>query len=111
MTENGGPAWRQTIFYPFLQASLFGRGEVLKTWGRCPVYDNKIFGGVPYLESIATWKAEAGELTVPKAVNTRDNPSRVTPRRIGTTRIDQGSLQAVLPRLSWNVIRIRSTIA
>jgi alpha-N-arabinofuranosidase len=143
MTENGGPAWRQTIFYPFLHASLFGRGEVLETWIRSPVYDNKTFGGVPYLESIATWKAEAGELTVfavnrssaeelavegrlagfgscellehlvlahedSKAVNSRENPSRVTPRRIGTTRVDQASLQAVLPRLSWNVIRLKS---
>ena len=29
MTETGGPAWRQTIFYPFAQASRFARGEVL----------------------------------------------------------------------------------
>ena len=28
MTEDGGPAWRQTIFYPFAQMSHFGRGRV-----------------------------------------------------------------------------------
>ena len=27
MTETGGPAWRQTIFYPFAQMSHFGRGR------------------------------------------------------------------------------------
>ena len=27
MTETGGPAWRQTIFYPFAQMSRFGRGQ------------------------------------------------------------------------------------
>ena len=30
MTEPGGPAWRQTIFWPFAQASNFGRGQVLR---------------------------------------------------------------------------------
>ncbi len=31
MTEERGPAWRQTIFYPFAQASQFARGKVLRT--------------------------------------------------------------------------------
>jgi alpha-N-arabinofuranosidase len=31
MTETGGPAWRQTIFFPFAQFSNFGRGTVLRT--------------------------------------------------------------------------------
>jgi alpha-N-arabinofuranosidase len=53
MTENGGPAWRQTIYYPFLHSSLFGRGEVLETLVRSPCYSNKTFGSVPYLESVA----------------------------------------------------------
>ncbi len=30
MTETGGPAWRQTIFHPFAQASRFGHGNVLR---------------------------------------------------------------------------------
>ncbi|CAM5713086.1 hypothetical protein SFUMM280S_08052 [Streptomyces fumanus] len=29
MTEPGGPAWRQTTFFPFAQASRYGRGQVL----------------------------------------------------------------------------------
>jgi alpha-N-arabinofuranosidase len=31
MTETGGPAWRQTIFWPFAQMSRLGRGTVLRT--------------------------------------------------------------------------------
>jgi alpha-N-arabinofuranosidase len=31
MTETGGPAWRQTIFWPFAQMSKLGRGRVLRT--------------------------------------------------------------------------------
>lgn len=30
MTETGGPAWRQTIFHPFAQASKYGHGTVLR---------------------------------------------------------------------------------
>ena len=26
---NGGPAWKQTIFYPFMHASSYGRGTAL----------------------------------------------------------------------------------
>ena len=38
MTETGGPAWRQTIFYPFAQMSRFGRGEVLRARVSSPTY-------------------------------------------------------------------------
>ena len=38
MTETGGPAWRQTIFYPFAQASRFARGEVLSASVECETY-------------------------------------------------------------------------
>ena len=31
MTETGGPAWRNTIFYPFADFSNLGRGTVLRT--------------------------------------------------------------------------------
>ena len=38
MTETGGPAWRQTIFYPFAQFSHFGRGRVLRAEVDSPTY-------------------------------------------------------------------------
>ena len=38
MTEPGGPAWRQTIFYPFAQMSRFGRGQVLRARVDSPTY-------------------------------------------------------------------------
>jgi alpha-L-arabinofuranosidase len=42
----------------------------------------------------------------PKAANTKENPANVIPRNLSTTSIDKGMLKAVLPRLSWNVIRL-----
>jgi alpha-N-arabinofuranosidase len=44
----------------------------------------------------------------PKAANTKENPTNVTPRSITTTSMDKGALRAVLPRLSWNVVRLEA---
>jgi alpha-N-arabinofuranosidase len=38
MTEPGGPAWRQTIFWPFAQMANFGRGQVLRAKVTCETY-------------------------------------------------------------------------
>src|SRR5690606_16757755 len=64
MTENGGKAWAQTIYYPFLHASLHGRGNVLVPLIRSPKYDTKEVTDVPYLEAVAVHNEEAGEVTV-----------------------------------------------
>ncbi len=64
MTTTGGNAWRQTIYYPFLHASLYGRGHVLTCPIRSPKYDTIDFTDVPYLEATAVWHQERQELTV-----------------------------------------------
>jgi alpha-N-arabinofuranosidase len=64
MTVPGGPAWRQTIFYPFMHASKYGRGTALRgavTSGR---YDSAEFTDVPYLESVAVYDEVHGQLTI-----------------------------------------------
>lgn len=38
MTETGGDAWRQTIFWPFAHMSNHGRGTVLRTRVTCDTY-------------------------------------------------------------------------
>ncbi len=89
MTDNGGPAWRQTIFYPFLHASTFGRGEVLESLIHCPCYDNATHGTVPYLEAVATMNRERGELTL-FAVNRNQEeelPLEATLSDFGTCRL------------------------
>ena len=39
MTETGGAAWRQTIFWPFAQWSRYGRGQVLRAEIDSPSYE------------------------------------------------------------------------
>ncbi|MDH7569489.1 MAG: alpha-N-arabinofuranosidase [Armatimonadota bacterium] len=64
MTEKGGPAWRQTIFYPFAQASNLGRGTTLRALVQSPRYDTKEREGVPYLKAAAVTNAERSRLTL-----------------------------------------------
>jgi alpha-N-arabinofuranosidase len=64
MTANGGPAWRQTIFYPFLHGSRFGRGTVLDARVESPVYESREHGAVPYLETAVVADEARGTLTL-----------------------------------------------
>ena len=63
MTENGGKAWAQTIFYPFMYASAYGRGATLRTVTESDCY-NLDGDRVPYLSSSVIYNAQAGELIV-----------------------------------------------
>ena len=60
MTKTGGGAWAQTIYWPFLHASLYGRGRALRPVVQSPVYDCTDFEAVPYIEAMATLVDDGG---------------------------------------------------
>lgn len=64
MTDKDGRSWKQTIFYPFMQVSNFGRGVALQPTIESGSYSSKDFSEVPYLESIATYNEEENELVI-----------------------------------------------
>ena len=64
MTQTGGGVCRQTIFYPLLHASKFGRGTALKPIVVSPKYDSKDYTEVPYLETIGVMDEETEEVTL-----------------------------------------------
>ncbi len=64
MTKTGGKAWRQTIFYPYLHGSRYGRGIALDVQVKSPTYDDVTFDAVPYLEAVATWDEEHESITI-----------------------------------------------
>jgi alpha-N-arabinofuranosidase len=72
MTAEGGPAWRQSIFYPYLHTSVYGRGKALDLHIQVPSYENKEFGSVPLLDAVATHDEEAETVTI-FAVNRRQD--------------------------------------
>ncbi|WP_156723748.1 arabinosylfuranosidase ArfA [Streptomyces apocyni] len=63
MTEPGGPAWRQTTFFPFAQASRYGRGQVLDVRVDSATYPTAKYGEVPLLHATAV-RGEDGTVTV-----------------------------------------------
>ena len=63
MTRNGGGCWAQTIYYPFMHASHYGRGTALQAVVQSPVYDCQDYEGVPTLDATAT-QADDGSVTV-----------------------------------------------
>ncbi|WP_203580693.1 arabinosylfuranosidase ArfA [Microbacterium hibisci] len=64
MTEPGGPAWRQTIFYPFADASRLSQSEVLDLALAAPTYTTERYGEVPAVDAAATWDAATGRTSV-----------------------------------------------
>ncbi|MFH9554710.1 alpha-N-arabinofuranosidase [Streptomyces sp. NPDC017435] len=64
MTEPGGLAWRQTTFFPFAQASKYGRGRVFRVEVDSPTYPTTRFGDVPLLHATAVTDDETGAVTV-----------------------------------------------
>ncbi|TRZ35674.1 alpha-N-arabinofuranosidase [Niallia circulans] len=140
MTEDNGPAWKQTIFYPYMHTSVYGRGVSLNPIVSSPKYDSKDFTDVPYLESTAVYNEEKEQLTIfavnrhleeglllecdirnfedyhvvehivlenddIKAENSAAN-QKVEPHTNGNAEWKDGIITAVLPKLSWNVIRL-----
>lgn len=136
MTETGGRIWRQTIFYPFMHASKYGRGVSLRTAVECDKYEAGKYGETDYVESIIVDNTDVGELVV-FAVNRSLNENVELAVEIGgcgdLTMIEHIILSCddmkavntadvpdavkpesiplsdslVLPKHSWNVIRYK----
>lgn len=64
MTEPDGKAWRQTIYYPFLHASRYGRGVVLQPLTDGPAHDTLEHGRVDDVVSVAVYNEEEEEVTI-----------------------------------------------
>ena len=140
MTETEGPAWRQTIFYPFFHVSKYGRGTALKSLLSTGVHDTREHAGVTDIEAAAVYNEERDEVTI-FAVNrnTMENipfeadvrsfagyrvkeylamesedmkrvnsakEERVRPYKKEQYCMNDGILETVLKKCSWNVIRL-----
>ncbi len=64
LTEPGGPTWRQTTFFPFAQASKYGRGRVLQATVDSPTHETKVYGEVASLHATAVLDEETDAVTV-----------------------------------------------
>ena len=68
MTDPMGKAWRQTIYFPYYFASIFGRGTALHLAVTCPGYDADVADNVPFVDVAGVHDA-AGDTVTLFAVN------------------------------------------
>ncbi|TAH72742.1 MAG: alpha-N-arabinofuranosidase [Anaerolineaceae bacterium] len=64
MTDEKGGAWRQTIFYPFLHASIYGRGIALEPVIKTTKHDTSKHTDVSDVEAVAVYNPENEEVTI-----------------------------------------------
>jgi len=94
MTRKGGPAWRQTTFHPFAQASRWGRGVTLRAVVRSDRYDAPDREGVPYLKAAGVVDPDTGAFTLFAVNRALDGPLelRVDLRGFGPLTVAESSV-------------------
>jgi alpha-L-arabinofuranosidase len=132
-TLDGGPAWRQTTYYPFSHTAAYGRGTVLRIEPEAPMNgeasaleatavaaeDGLTLFAVNRSAQALPLEARLRELAGARvaehivldgdlaASNTAQQPDRVAPREHAGAAVEGDVLRAELPPRSWNVIRLQ----
>ncbi len=60
MTEPGGPAWRQTTFFPFAATARHASGVALDVFAVSGSYATEQFGDVPFVDAVASHDEQTG---------------------------------------------------
>jgi alpha-N-arabinofuranosidase len=63
-SEENGPAWRQSIFWPFARMSELARGEILRLSATSDRFDTAKFGDADLVDASATWDEESGRVAL-----------------------------------------------
>src|SRR5690606_22854436 len=117
MTEPGGPAWRQTTFYPFADAARYGRGQVLHLATESPSHDTARHGTVPLLHATAvagedgapTLFAVNRDVARPMALQADLRALPPTRSPTGPPRGTRASRLSTAARCGWSCRRCRGT--
>jgi alpha-N-arabinofuranosidase len=99
MTEPGGPAWKQTTFFPFAATSAHGRGTALSVDLTSGSYETQRFGAVPLVDAVATHDEEAGRYAL-YAVNRSIDESTELVVDLAALGADASSLSVAASTLS-----------
>ena len=78
MTEPGGPAWRQTTFFPFATTSRLAQGTALSVKLEAPTYETEVYGTVPLVDAVATHDAATGSSAVFLVNRSQDSDVTIT---------------------------------
>ncbi|WP_084106080.1 alpha-N-arabinofuranosidase [Demequina sp. NBRC 110056] len=96
MTEPGGPAWRQTTFFPFALTSRLATGQALRVPVTSGTFATSRLGEVADVDAVATWDEEAGTAAVFVVNRALDGSRtvRVDVSALGSTSIAEAHLIA-----------------
>ena len=102
MTEPGGPAWRQTTFFPFAVTSRLARGEAWQVTVESETVETARFGAVPLIDAVVSNDDGAGESAVFIVNRSQSETVTVTldvsvlagTRLLGTKTLTDGDLDA-----------------
>lgn len=61
-SEEGGAAWRQSIFWPFARIAELAEGQILRTVAKSDKYECAQFGDVDVVDVSATWNEDNGRV-------------------------------------------------
>lgn len=64
LSEENGPAWKQTIFHPFARMAELAKGQILRLSVDSDTYENARFGGTDLVDVSATWNEESGRVAL-----------------------------------------------
>lgn len=64
MTQTGGPAWRQTIFYPFADCTRLAHGNTLKLNQYSDTFTTKAHGDISFLVSSAVYNPQTNQISI-----------------------------------------------
>lgn len=78
MTQTGGPAWRQTIFFPFATTSRLAVGEVLRPRVATGSYQTEKYGTADLVDAVATFDEATGKLAIFLVNRGLESTERVT---------------------------------
>lgn len=78
MTEPGGPAWKQTTFFPFALTSKLAKGVALDVKLEADSYSTEAYGTVPLIDAVATYEADAAATSVFLVNRSRTEEATVT---------------------------------
>ncbi|WP_332602229.1 arabinosylfuranosidase ArfA [Arthrobacter sp. S2(2024)] len=78
MTEPGGPAWKQTTFFPFALTSKLAKGVALDVRLDADKYSTDAYGAVPLIDAVATYDADAAATSVFLVNRSRTEEATVT---------------------------------
>lgn len=77
-SEENGPAWRQTSFWPFERMARLAKGRILRLAVTASQIATKRYGDVDSVDAAATWDEESGRLVIFVANRSLDESNDLT---------------------------------